>query len=83
MTIMKLSAGTSAERVQDAIAAQERSHKWLADKTGIALSTLRRRLVSGNEFTLNELLAISMALGVHPSELLPPQFSDECLHDTE
>lgn len=46
-----------------------RSESWLSSSTGIARVTLRRRLASPDQFTLDELVKVARALGVDPSEL--------------
>lgn len=66
---------TAADRIAAAMAREDRSQKWVAERARIPLTTFRRKLHGGNEFTLTEVLAIAAALGIHPVELLPHEFA--------
>lgn len=48
-----------------------RSKRWLADHSGIAYSTLRRKMQARSDFTVTELADIALALGVSPAALVP------------
>lgn len=58
--------------IADRLAAEDRSQSWLSRKTGIPLSTLRRRLLAfpGHSFTVEELRRVSQAMGVSVEELI-------------
>lgn len=62
---------TAAEAIEAAMKTEDRSQKWVAERSNIPLTTFRRKLNGGNEFTLTEILAISTALRVEPADLLP------------
>lgn len=47
------------------------SENALAERSGIALTTLRRRRRRPSDLTLGEVLALSEALGVEPASLFP------------
>lgn len=64
----------AAKAVEQAMAEAERSRKWTADKSGIAISTFTRKLAGGSDFTIGELRRIAAVLGIHPSRLLPSDF---------
>ncbi len=60
--------------IADRLAEQDRSQSWLARKTGIPLSTLRRRLLYPHApFTVEELRRISAAVGLPVEELIRPK----------
>lgn len=63
-----------AERINEAIAAAERSNAWVARKAVIALTTLNRKLDGGTDFTVSEVRRIAHALAVAPASLLPDEF---------
>ena len=67
---------TTAHIVADAISQADRSVAWVADKAGMAPTTLRRKLSGTRDFTTGELAMIAQALGVHPSSLLHPEFHE-------
>jgi len=46
-----------------------RSLNWLANSSGIALATLRRRLIDPSGITMKEVLRIADALGTDPIEV--------------
>lgn len=54
-----------SQRITAALRDADQSQHWLANATGIPLTTRRRRLVSaGDSFTLDELARIAVALDV-------------------
>lgn len=65
---------TTAELIEAARLREERSRKWTADKSGIALSTFNRKLNGGADFTVSETRRVALALGVKPYTLLPDDF---------
>jgi hypothetical protein len=67
-------ATEAARLVGLALANADRNKKWLSEKTGIPYSTLGRKLQGHTAFDLGELYMIGVALGVSPSDLLPPPF---------
>lgn len=60
--------------IQEAIERVERNQRWTADKSGIALTTFRRKMNGGVDFTTTELIRIAGALDTHPADLLPVEF---------
>lgn len=66
---------TVAARVRVAMEQAGHSEKSLADITGIARSTLRRRLTGGSPFTTAELAAVAPVLEVKLVELLADEES--------
>ncbi len=48
-----------------------RSRRWLSDTTGIAYSTLRRKLRGDVDLSVTDLARIAAALDVPPASLLP------------
>lgn len=65
---------TTAALVAEALAQAERSVSWVAEKAGMASSTLHRKLRGTRDFTTGEVASIAEALGIQPSDLLPPEF---------
>lgn len=63
------------EKIATAIAAEERTLSWVADKTGIARVTLGRKMKGGASFTVPEVARIAEALKVDPASLLPSPFT--------
>lgn len=63
--------------ILQAILDAERSQQWVADKAGIPVTTLRRKLQGHTDFRLGEVASIAQALNVNPSELLPSTFQME------
>ncbi|MFJ2553346.1 helix-turn-helix domain-containing protein [Microbacterium sp. NPDC087591] len=61
--------------VAEAIAAHlgraGRSRRWLSEHSGIAYSTLRRRMQGRSDFTITELADIALALDLSPAALVP------------
>ncbi|KJL37089.1 hypothetical protein RR49_01201 [Microbacterium ginsengisoli] len=74
---MTTDSKTPAELVEDAILAADRSVKWTAERAGLAIPTLRRKVRGGGEFTISEIARIAKALGLHPTQLLPEEFRVE------
>lgn len=64
-----------AGKVLVALAAADRSKKWLSIKTGIPYSTLDRKLRTQTEFTFADLAEIAHALGVSPASFTPTEFT--------
>lgn len=62
------------EKIATAIAAEERTLSWVADKTGIARVTLGRKMKGGASFTVPEVARIAEALKIEPASLLPAPF---------
>ena len=65
---------TTPERIEALRLKEERSIKWTAEKSGMAVPTFRRKINNSGEFTLSEIARIANALGVEPSALLPEEF---------
>lgn len=63
-----------AQQVQAALVKEDRSKRWLSDKTGIPYSTLNRKMSGHVEFRFSELLYIAEALRVAPQMFLPHGF---------
>src|SRR5690348_2258266 len=63
-------ASTVADEVRVALARRRKSQGWLADQIGLHSSTFSRRMSGHTSFTLDELTAISAALGVPLGQLL-------------
>lgn len=63
--------------ILQAILDAERSQQWVADKAGIPVTTLRRKLQGHTDFRLGEVASIAQALNINPSELLPSTFQME------
>lgn len=55
---------TIAARVREAMAAADESEQSVAEATGIARTTLRRRLTGNSAFTTDELVPVSRHLGL-------------------
>lgn len=70
---------TTADLVIEAMRSAERSKKWTAEHSGIALSTFRRKCLGGGDFTVSEVARISEALGISPFSLLPSEFKTAAL----
>lgn len=68
----------TAGKVEEARLSAERSQKWTAEKSGIALSTYKRKIAGGGDFTVSETRRIALALGVAPYTLLPDDFGIPC-----
>ena len=64
-----------AGKVLVALAAADRSKKWLSIKTGIPYSTLDRKLRAQAEFNFADLAEIAQALEVKPSDFTPTVFA--------
>lgn len=63
--------------ISQAILDAERSQQWVANKAGIPVTTLRRKLQGHTDFRLGEVASIAQALNVNPAELLPSTFQME------
>lgn len=68
---------TAAQRIEAALESEERALSWVADKSGMAYSTMRRKMHGGTDFTVSEVLRIAHALKVEPKSLLPSGFEEE------
>lgn len=53
----------------------DRSRTWLAERAGMARSTLERKLRGEADFNFTELFAIATALQVSPSRFTPDAFA--------
>ncbi len=62
--------------IRGEIARQGLTQKVLAERTGIKIQTLRRRLSGEAPLTVSELLTIAHSLDVEPAELLPANKAD-------
>lgn len=60
-----------AAEVRAELARQRRTVVGLSEVTGIPLATLNRRLNRDSKFTIDEIDAIAVALGVPVADLLP------------
>lgn len=60
--------------VRVALAKARKSGREISEKTGIPYGSLLRKLDGDAPFSLDNLLEIAVALGVHPAELLPENF---------
>jgi DNA-binding phage protein len=65
--------------ILQAILDAERSQQWVAEKSGIPATTLRRKLQGQSDFYLAEVANIAQALNLTPSELLPSEFRPEVI----
>ncbi len=65
-------AQAAADEVLAVLARMRKTREWLAEQSGISLSTLTRRLNGGSSFTLDELVQIARTLDISISELLKP-----------
>lgn len=64
----------ASEIILQAILDAERSQQWVANKAGIPVTTLRRKLQGHTDFRLCEVASIAKALNVNASDLLPAPF---------
>lgn len=71
---MATATGQTATLVAAAITRAERTQKWVASKSGIPLTTFRRKVGGFTDFTVSEILAVAAALEVEPATLLPESF---------
>lgn len=62
------------ELISEAIKSAERSQAWVANKTGIPVTSLRRKLRGLSEFQVTEVALIAEVLNMQPFELLPKSF---------
>ena len=63
--------------VTEAMRRDDRSMKWTATKSGMAVSTFRRKVMCETEFTVSELARIARALQIAPCTLLPQEFRED------
>jgi transcriptional regulator with XRE-family HTH domain len=64
--------------IVSALGQAKRSKRWLSEATGIAYSTLRRKLQGEADLTVLDLARIARALQVPPASLLPaPDSTDD------
>ena len=63
-------AASIAGGVREAMTSGGTTHRELSEKSGIPLATLHRRLTATTPFTLTELKAVSIVLGLDVSDLL-------------
>lgn len=52
------------------LAREQRSQRWLAEKSGISPAALSRKMRGDTSFTLDELLSVTHALGVSAADLI-------------
>ena len=64
-------AERTAQAVSQAILSSDKSLRTVADETGVALSTLRRKLKGIGEFTPSELYRLSLSLNTTVGDLIP------------
>lgn len=57
--------------IVSALLRANRSRRWLATRTGIPYSTLRRKLQAHADLSVTDLARIAEALEVSPASLLP------------
>jgi transcriptional regulator with XRE-family HTH domain len=60
------------ETIADVLRSEKRSQRWLAQRSGTPISTLRRKLSMRADFTVTEIARIAEALDVSPASLMPP-----------
>lgn len=60
-----------AKKIVSALGERHRSKRWLAAHSGIAYSTLRRKLDAQADLSVVDLARIAEALGCSPASLLP------------
>ena len=63
-----------AEKVSLAIFNAGKNKSQIAKDTGIPYATLHRKLKGRGELTFSELMLISTAIGVRPSQFMPEHF---------
>ncbi len=71
---MTTEQATTADLIAAAMQTEDRSAKWVADRSGISDATFRRKLHGGGDFTVSEVARIARALNSHPADLLPIEF---------
>ena len=62
---------TVAAEVRAALARAGQSATWLADETDISKQALSRKLRAETSFTVEELVAVCVALGIDPATIVP------------
>ncbi|UGS26369.1 hypothetical protein K8F61_17340 [Microbacterium resistens] len=64
--------------IAQAIADEDRTQAWTADKAGIAQPTFYRKMRGGGgDWTVSEVARIAKALRRHPADLLPAEFAPD------
>lgn len=66
----------ATRNIRAILGARRETIKELSVGSGIAHSTLNRRLLGASKFTIDELVAVSAHLGVSVSTLLEPAFEE-------
>lgn len=66
----------TGDLITAAIRDADRTQSWVAEKSGMAPATLRRKIRSG-AFTIPELVRVAATLGVSPAALLPAELRRE------
>jgi len=72
--VVHMASKTTPQLIEQARLDEERSLKWTAEKSGIALSTFKRKINGGADFTISETRRVALALGRKPYEFLPDDF---------
>lgn len=62
--------------IQSRLDSEQRSQSWLADRLGISKSAMSRKMKGETEFSLDEFLAASKALGADPAEIVSALVAD-------
>lgn len=65
-------SGKAARAIRSILADRRMSIDSLAESTGLALSTLKRRLLGHSPFTIDELVGIAAALEVSLLDVITP-----------
>lgn len=63
--------GTAAAKIVAELTRQDRSVRWLSEKSGTPYTTLTRKLRGQSDIGTTELVHYAVVLGVHPSVLAP------------
>lgn len=66
---------TTADRIRRVLSEIDRPARWIARRSGIPDATFYRKMREERDFTVPEIARVARAAGVHPSELLPAQFT--------
>ncbi|MDU3736531.1 MAG: helix-turn-helix transcriptional regulator [Bifidobacterium scardovii] len=69
------------QRLENLIKSKGMTKKAVSEKSGMPYSSLNSKLKGYRGFDLDDILALSEAIGEPPSELLPPQFHSPALAD--
>ncbi len=59
-----------AGELRAALGREQRSQRWLSEKTGISPTALGRKLRGDTSFTIDELLDVAHALGVSAASII-------------